>query len=402
MNPSNGQRRSASDWLWWRLNDRKTRFLLAALFSFLALMVGFSVGATLSGRPFGDFFAMWTFARFALSHPAAQIYDIERLHAFQRLYAPTVGWMPFVYPPFFLLLLTPFCLAPVGAAWAIWSAGGLGAYLTSIFAGRWRRDAVLLVVVAPATVVSLIAGQTGLFSSALVIGGGRLMTSRPIMAGVLFGLLAFKPQLGLLVPVALIAAGAWRCFGAASATVLGLAAAATAAFGPPIWPAWIAAMRRHWESYVTLGNTTRLKMPTVSANLELMGLSAQAAQIAQIAVLFAVAAVVWVCFRRRTDRWSVAVLLVGGFLATPYALVYDLPPITVAIVLAVTRMERANRPWRVTEVAVLIFAFLAPYAQFAAGMLPFPIGATALMLLFIVLARRGLANGALDGGSDAS
>ena len=400
MNP--GQSSITSAFLWWRLGDRKTRVLLAALFSFLALMAGLSVGAALSGRPYGDFFAMWTFARFALSHPAAQIYDLERLHAFQRLYTPSVGWMPFPYPPYFLLLLAPLGLAPIGVAWAIWTTGGLGAYLASIFAGRWRRGMAAFAALAPATVVSLITGQTGLFSSALMIGGARLMISRPIAAGILFGLMAFKPQLGLLIPVALIAARAWRCFWAATATVLSLAAAATAALGPSIWPAWIAAMRRHWEGYVTQGNATRLKMPTITANLELMGVGPQVAQIAQIAVLVAVAAVVWICFRRRVDRWAVAVLMVGGFLATPYAFFYDLPTLTFAIVLAVAEMARTNRPWHAAEVAVLLLAFLAPYEPFAAGMLPFPLGASALVLLFIVLARRALANGTLDAGSDAS
>ncbi len=43
-----------------------------------------------------------------------------------------------------------------------------------------------------------------------MIGACRLLGRRPVLAGVLFGLAAVKPQLGLLVPVALISARQWR------------------------------------------------------------------------------------------------------------------------------------------------------------------------------------------------
>jgi hypothetical protein len=344
----------------------------------------------LSSRIYGDYFAMWSFAHFALTHPPAQIYDAQALHAFQQRYEPDIGWMPFPYPPFYILLLLPFGLAPIGIGWAIWSLSGLGAYLTAIFAKRWRGDTLLFVVLAPTTVMSLISGQNGFFSSALMIGGVRLMISRPILAGMLFGLMAFKPQVGLLIPIALIAARAWRCFWAAALTVLGLIAATTAAFSPSIWLVWIHALSRHWSGYVTDGNATRVKMPTVTANLELLGVAPHIAQLVQLAVLVLVAVLVWICFRRRPDRWAMAALVVGGFLATPYALFYDLPAVTFAIVLAVAEVARRQGSWSLAEVLVLLFAYVAPYAQFLVAVLPVPVSGLALILLFAVIVRRAL------------
>jgi hypothetical protein len=45
-----------------------------------------------------------------------------------------------------------------------------------------------------------------------------VLERRPYLAGSLFGLMIFKPQLGLLLPVALIAGRQWRVFAAAAAT----------------------------------------------------------------------------------------------------------------------------------------------------------------------------------------
>ena len=46
-----------------------------------------------------------------------------------------------------------------------------------------------------------------------------MLDRRPLVAGMLFGLLAYKPQFGLMIPLALAAGGRWRRFAAAAATV---------------------------------------------------------------------------------------------------------------------------------------------------------------------------------------
>jgi len=52
------------------------------------------------------------------------------------------------------------------------------------------------------------------------LAGAALLSleRRPILAGVFIGLLAIKPHLALLFPVALIAIGAWRTLLAAAVT----------------------------------------------------------------------------------------------------------------------------------------------------------------------------------------
>jgi len=94
----------------------------------------------------------------------------------------------------------------------------------------------------PAVMISAGFGQNGFLSTALLGGAAVWLDRWPALAGVCLGCLAYKPQLGMIVPLALAAAGRWRCFAVAAATVAILAAAATLAFGTDIWPAFIADM----------------------------------------------------------------------------------------------------------------------------------------------------------------
>ena len=114
---------------------------------------------------------------------------------------------PFPYPPIFLLMLAPLGGLRRAAAFALFMGATFVFYLWASIGGRWRAWPRLLgALAAPATGVNLIFGQTGFLAGGFMLGGLALAERRPIAAGVLLGLLAYKPQLGVLVPVALVAA----------------------------------------------------------------------------------------------------------------------------------------------------------------------------------------------------
>ena len=77
---------------------------------------------------------------------------------------------------------------------------------------------------------ALIGTAAGLLLGELMHRGAR--------RGIAFGLLTVKPQLGLLVPVLLIAQGNWRTFFAAAATALVLAALSVLVYGAEAWQAY--------------------------------------------------------------------------------------------------------------------------------------------------------------------
>lgn len=159
---------------------------------------------------------------------------------------PYYGWL---YPPLFLLVVTPLATMPYAPALLVRQASGLAMYLAAIgtiLRGMRRNDAtirrtwLLSAIAFPAVFVNLGHGQNGFLTAGLLGAALIAMPSRPAMAGVLFGLLAYKPQFALVIPIALLAAGQWRTVAAACLTVAALVLISSLAFGIDIWSAFAA------------------------------------------------------------------------------------------------------------------------------------------------------------------
>ena len=149
---------------------------------------------------------------------------------------------------------------------------------------------LLLAVAFPAVFVNLGHGHNGFLTAALF--GAALVTldRRPIVAGILFGLLAYKPQFGVLIPLVLIASGRWRCFAAAAATVALFALATTLAFGADVWDAFLASTRFTRIVVLEQGDTGWHKIQSVFSWVRMWGGS--------IALAYAVQGAVTVARRR--------------------------------------------------------------------------------------------------------
>ena len=65
---------------------------------------------------------------------------------------------------------------------------------------------------APAGLIAFISGQNAFFAAAVIAAIFRCLDARPVVAGVLLGLLTVKPQLGLLFPLMLLLTGRWTVF----------------------------------------------------------------------------------------------------------------------------------------------------------------------------------------------
>ena len=96
-----------------------------------------------------------------------------------------------------------------------------------------------MLLASPAMAINLLMGQNGCLTAALWVGGAALLPRRPATAGALFGLLTFKPQLGVLIPVFLLAGRRYRAILAACLSAAVLAAASVVAFGPGSWRAFV-------------------------------------------------------------------------------------------------------------------------------------------------------------------
>lgn len=268
-----------------------------------------------------DFISYWAAGKLALAGDAATAYDIAAHHAVQGGAVAQPSMMPFPYPPPFMFLLLPFGALPFGWAAAIWIGVTLLGYVLTV--RRLAPDIGALAIAFPPVMVCGIVGQNAFLTAALFAAALVLMPARPWIAGLAFACLAIKPQLGVLIPLALIAGREWRAFAGASIGVIGLAMAGLAAFGLAAWTGFFALMPLY-SSIAAKGLVGWHKMASVYASLRLAGAPDSVALALHAAAALIGAALVWRTWRGSCDPLARgAALAIGTVLISPYLYVYD-------------------------------------------------------------------------------
>lgn len=306
-----------------------------------------------------DFVAPFSAASLALGGDPAAAYDSETIHVTERqvIGAPVV-LIPWLYPPTALLLMLPLALLPYLVALALWICGQLGALIVLLRRLFPHPLAPVAALVFPGTAQSLIAGQNGLFSTMLVGGGLYQLERRPLLAGLFFGTLAYKPQMALATFAALLFGAYWRAFAMALATAAFLAAASVATLGSAPWLAFIQQLDAA-GSLLGDGRVPLDRMVTVFAALRLAGASTTIASLAQSSVaLLALGALAYIWQQRASLPWRGSALAVAIPLTTPYAFHYDL----VLLLLPMAWLAWAGlvTGFRSGEVPLLVAAWVSP------------------------------------------
>jgi hypothetical protein len=247
---------------------------------------------------------------------------------------------------------------------------------------------LLLAVAFPAVFVNIGHGHNGFLTAALL--GGALVTldRRPVLAGVLFGLMAYKPQFGLLIPLLLIATGRWRAFLAAAATVAALAALTLVAFGPDVWRAFFASTHLTRVEVLEQGGTGWHKIQSVFSLVRMWGGGVALAYAMQGAVTVALAAALtWLWRSQAAFALKAGALVIAAILATPYSLDYDFVVLAPALAfLAADGLARGFGPY---EKSALAFLWLAPLvARTVAEWTLVPLGVPAMLLVLALVLRR--------------
>ncbi|HEY8874734.1 MAG TPA: glycosyltransferase family 87 protein [Stellaceae bacterium] len=314
------------------LSPRQALVLAAICGAFGIIAWGFYLWA-FHGDPGQDWMVFYTAARAYFDGNLPLIFDGESLTAalnqrFAGWLAFTLNLHPWVYPPTFLLLFLPFGVLPPAASLAVFLLSGFIVLLAAaaLYAGSGQPRWITLfsLVLCPAVPFNVMTGQNAFFTSALLVGGFGLIGRYPVLGGALLGILSFKPQLWLMVPVALLAARQWRALGGAAASAFILALVSLVVFGPEIWRAWIGLVTGMDEAYSAWVTNGRLNGMSVFACLTWLGAPRGIANLGQaLAIAVAAAIVYWVFRRPAPGALQLAVLLAATMLAAPHASASD-------------------------------------------------------------------------------
>jgi len=283
-----------------------------------------------SGHALGrDFVNYWSAGQMVREHHVAAIFDRDGFMAAEhRLFDPGLPFHFWSYPPVALFLAAPLGWIAYAPALILWSVFGVAALIPG--AARFApdpREAALLVV-CPATAIDIALGQNGAITAALLIGGLSLWSRRPAVAGAILGLLIFKPQLAIMLPVAVIAERRWTTMAAAIAVASGLIALSVPVFGLDAWRGFFAGSLQTQTLMLTQGSGPfQWMMPTTFMSGRLLGLPTTIAATGQALAAVAALWAVWNGWRTDADREAkAALLMIATFVASPQAFNYDLIP----------------------------------------------------------------------------
>lgn len=347
-------------------------------------------------KPLGyDFITFWAGSWLTLNDMAAAVFDPAKIMAAEQIAVPASEKLfLWHYPPTFLLVVAPLSILPYLLAYLLWSTVTFVFYALVIRKMAPQPQTVLLLVAFPGAFLNFMHGQNAFITAALLGGAMLTLERRPVLAGVLIGLMSFKPQFGVLIPLALICGRHWRAFGAAAVTTVIFAALSVAAFGIQPWIAFfenIPVARAVFEDGLVLW----AKLPSLYAALRLAGADLTTAYTLHILLAVVVTALVgWVWWRKPSLPLRAAVLVTGSLLVTPYLFDYDYA--LLAIPLALLAMDGHVRGWLPYERGVLALTWIMPLvAVGVADNLNIQIGPFCITALFAVAVRRALINGTL-------
>jgi arabinofuranan 3-O-arabinosyltransferase len=357
-------------------------FLLASL-----VKGDWLIGA--DGGVASDFVNVWAAGKLALAGHAAAAYDWATHKAAEESAVGHAfdGYFGWHYPPTFLFVAIPLSLLPYAVAYVLWVFGTLPAYLATIRAIIGDRIGYLLGAAFPAVLANCVVGQNGFVSAGLIGGTLYLLERRPIVAGVLLGLLTYKPHLGLLFPIALIAGRHWRTFITAALVAALMAAASCAAFGTEAWQAFAAGLGKSSQAFLSDGWADFAKLQTAFGLARTLGGSETLAWSVQAAMVIVAAAAVAALWASRVPyEVKAAALGTGAMLATPYLYTYDLVVLAVPLAFLI-RLGRADG-FLANELGFIGFACLLivifPFVKA-------PVGFAAVLIVAALIARRVLA-----------
>ena len=314
-----------------------------------------------------DFINTWFYGQAFWSHDPGRFYDQDIYErALQAVFPANRFDHVWSYPPVFLVFAAPFGLFSYPVALAFWTLLGLGALFLTVHRKGWRWR-TLTVLLSPAVLQAVVAGQISLFCASALVGVFRLMDRHPVRAGLLMSCLSVKPQMALLFPVLLIASRRWRVLFAAAGGVTAIVLVSILLNGTQTWidfvtnglPAQAADMR------VTMVALGQVSVAPTSALL-LMGLPAALVTCVQVALsLLGAGLVAYAGYHAKTagpEREALIFLSCSVF-ATPYLLAHDLAALTAGVVLFSLVFDPARgKTW-------LLLVLYMPSIQLALGAL---------------------------------
>ena len=309
-----------------------------------------------------DFVSFYAAGSLANAGVPLLAYDqAAHLAAEEALVGQGIQYQFFNYPPVYQALFMPFARLPYLVAFVTFEIATLLLYLG--VARRVLEDhsaaALLALIAFPAVWWNIGLGQNAFLTAALFGAATLLVDRRPVLSGICFGALCYKPHFALLVPLALAVGGHWRAFFSAAGSAAALMLGSLALLGWETWHAFLLTAGGSHSMYES-GRILFGGMVSPFGAVRLIGGGVPLAYAVQAGFSVAAIGVVTVVWRRGASLpVRNAVLASATLVAIPLALLYDLMLGTIAACWLLRGGQKtAMQGWEKTALAILYAALL--------------------------------------------
>ena len=337
----------------------------------------------------GDFVSSYAASLAVLKGDSASVYNLHLQHLREaEVVGKDFGVLGFYYPPMFLLIVLPLSMLPFVTSWVAFETVTLAGYLAVLRRIAPTTLGLWLAITFPGIIINFMCGQNGFLTTALIGGGLLLVDRRPLFAGFLFGLMAYKPQFAILIPLALLVGHRWRALVATAISAIMFAAVSFAVLGAPVWRAFISSLAFTQKVVLEAGGINFSTLQSVFGGVRMWGGSLHLAYMFQAAVaMYAACAVVWIWQSSRPFALKAATLTAGSLMVTPYVLQYDL--VLLALPIAWLAMEGFETGFLTYEKAMLSVAWLLPRVSLPLSVsAKIPIAPIVIVALMTAILRR--------------
>ncbi|MCA8890194.1 MAG: DUF2029 domain-containing protein [Parvularculaceae bacterium] len=314
----------------------------------------FAFPARVVDAPPEDLVVFHSISDFLERHSLAAAYDPDIF----RNYLPE-GRQAFLWlnPPHAVFFFSPLGALPYGVAKAIlYAISALAMFGVCRLSGVKDNAIIAAAVLSPGMLAFAFTTQLGPILALLIIVALTQSKTRPILAGLAIAVATIKPQYGLLVPVFLIATGAWRAFAVAAITSSLLALASVVCFG---FDSWIAFVQSTGLSPTGPGGSPQLFSATIGQLFAKIGAPAGIAIAAQLVAIGVAARLIWAAAKTLPLERAAGLAMILSLVAAPSAWTYDW-----AFVMAAILMLAKGQHWPLRLQLIAGAAWMAPLAVF--------------------------------------
>jgi hypothetical protein len=333
-----------------------------------------------------DFHTYLAAANVGLQQGWSHIYDQGLVAIAQKELVPAQRSQPFLSPPTVAYLTAPLSPLPYSIAFLVWAIGSLLAFAIALAWAGSGKGLVRWIPVFGAlstwwVMHAVDVGQVvPLVAAGAVVSWRLLRDERDIAAGLVLATILLKPNTAILAPLALLAAGRLRAFGAWVGAALAILLGVFLTLGAVGMSAYVEQLMA--------------TLPSGADSLTLHGAFGASEAVALILRLLIAAVVFATAYRLRSSPGlTLAVGILGSLIIAPYLHGSDL-----CLLAAVGWMVWQDRPWVGWRVALgTAWVLASPFLYLYGKALPlrfWPWLEIALLVALLVSAWRPLTAGA--------